>query len=365
MAPVIHALERHPSDFSVVTCSTGQHHKMLGEALEDLNLSPDISLRGTENAGNLIELNSSLLAGMAPVLRDVRPDISLVHGDTATALNAGLASFYSNIFIGHVEAGLRTHNMQAPFPEEFNRRAITAISSVHFAPTPGAADNLTSEGVDASSILVTGNTVIDALFWTADSLRKSPELAAQAASRARLSGKFAVENTTFVLVTSHRRENLDQGIENLCRALVMLADRFPHVHFVWPVHLNPRVQKPVDQFLRGLTNIHLTTPLGYLALVNLMMQCRFVITDSGGIQEEAPSLGKPVLVLRDVTERPESVVSGNARVVGTQTAHIFEAAHELLTDEKAYMGRSNPTLHYGDGNAAERIVSHLREIRHR
>lgn len=237
IAPVVHALTLYPEEFSVVTCSTGQHQKMLDEVLDDLNLSPDISLSDVDTAGSLIELNSSLLASMAPVLRDVRPDISLVHGDTATALNAALASFYSNTFIGHVEAGLRTHNIRAPFPEEFNRKAITAMSSVHFAPTTGAAHNLTSEGVEANRIVVTGNTVIDALFWTADSLRKSPGLASEAMSRTRLSEEFAVDKTPFVLVTSHRRENLADGIENLCRAPVMLANRFPHVYFVWPVHL--------------------------------------------------------------------------------------------------------------------------------
>lgn len=354
MASVIAEIQRRDPLHGEV-CLSGQHQEMLGHILELFAIHPDYNLGVRRQTASLSELLAKILGRLDPILQTSRPDIVLVHGDTTTTLAATLAAFHRRIPVAHVEAGLRTGNLQAPWPEEGNRRIVGTLAALHFAPTRQAADNLRAEGVPESRIIVTGNTVIDSLLQARARLKDSPAAAARFAQHYR----FLNPQHRLLLVTAHRRESFGAGFERICAALRQIALAHPHVDIVYPVHLNPNVQKPVHRHLDGVRNIHLIEPQDYFAFVYLMDRADVILTDSGGIQEEAPSLGKPVLVLRDTTERPEAVAAGTVRLVGTDTPCIVREAVRLLTDAQARrdMGaRHNP---YGDGHAAVRIVDAL------
>jgi UDP-N-acetylglucosamine 2-epimerase (non-hydrolysing) len=351
MAPVVAALRERPG-IRVIVAATGQHREMLDQVLHLFDIRPDHDLDVMRPDQSLAGLFSAVLSGMTELVGRERPDLVLVHGDTSTTLATALAAFYNQTPLGHVEAGLRTGNMRAPWPEEANRRLTAPLAAVHFAPTPTARDNLLAEGIPASSIHVTGNTVIDAL------LQISERIDTEAGLRSSLAARFPFlrADRRLLLVTGHRRENLGDGFQSICQALRALAAR-PDVQLVYPVHLNPKVRMPVQRMLEGAPNIHLLPPQDYLPFVYLLKQAHLVITDSGGIQEEAPALGKPVLVMRETTERPEAVEAGTVRLVGASEATIVAAATELLDDDALHgrMARShNP---YGDGRSAERIAS--------
>jgi UDP-N-acetylglucosamine 2-epimerase (non-hydrolysing) len=354
MAPLIRRLASD-ARFESRVCVTGQHREMLDSVLTCFDIRPDYDIDLMRPNQQLTDVAAATLNGLAPVLAEFRPDYMLVQGDTTTTLAAALAAFYNNIALGHVEAGLRTGDLRAPWPEEANRRMTTVLASLHFAPTATSQRNLLAEDVAAESIHVTGNTVIDALF-----LARS-RIANDAVLQASLARQFPMlaGGARLILVTGHRRENFGRGFEDICRALALLASRFPDVQIVYPVHLNPNVREPVFRLLAHLANVSLIDPLDYLPFVHLMDRSTLIITDSGGIQEEAPSLGKPVLVMRDVTERPEAVEAGTVRLVGTAVARIIDEATTLLTDPAAYQRMSRAINPYGDGHATERIVAIL------
>jgi UDP-N-acetylglucosamine 2-epimerase (non-hydrolysing) len=349
MAPVVKVLARNPAIESRV-CVTGQHRQMLDQVLDLFAIEPDFDLNLMRSGQSLTEITSGVLTGLKAVLRDWQPDWVLVHGDTTTTMATSLAAYYEKIAVGHVEAGLRTRNIYSPWPEEMNRRIAGAIANLHFAPTPTAKQNLMREGVPESAIHVTGNTVIDALLDVVRRLRNDEE-SLQAAK-----GRFGFldRSKKLILVTGHRRENFGAGFENICAALSVLSQR-DDVEVVYPVHLNPNVQEPVRRVLGNKRNIHLIEPLDYLPFVYLMDCAYLLLTDSGGVQEEAPSLGKPVLVMRDTTERPEGVEAGTVRLVGTDTDAIVAAALELLGDSAVYQRMALAVNPYGDGRAAQRI----------
>lgn len=355
MAPVVRALQA-ADGVECLVAVTGQHRAMLDQVLSLFEIQPDIDLDIMRADQGLTHITMAVLEGIGRAVSDLKPDRVLVHGDTTTAFSAALAAFYGKVPVGHVEAGLRTGDVFSPWPEEMNRLLADTISDLYFAPTEGARDNLLAEGADPARISVTGNTVVDALFLTRDKLKSDPDL------RARLDGMFPFLDVSkrLVLVTGHRRENFGRGFESVCAALARLASR-DDVQLVYPVHLNPNVQKPVNDILGGQKNIHLIEPLDYLPFVHLMDKSFMVITDSGGIQEEAPSLGKPVLVTREKTERPEAVTAGTVKLVGTDTDGIVRQAQALLEDEAAYRLMSHAHNPYGDGKAAERIVARICE----
>jgi len=335
-------------------CSTGQHREMLGQALSLFELSPDIDL-GIMRAGQtLTDVSSAVLSGLDDVFTRFQPDRVLVHGDTNTTAASTLAAYYHRIPVSHVEAGLRTGDLGAPWPEEGNRRLVGALADRHYAPTPEARDNLLAENVDPSRILVTGNTVIDALLAVTERLRVENTLAAEAARGL----EFLDPSRRLILVTGHRRENFGQGFEDICLALRRVAER-DDVQIVYPVHLNPAVREPVDRLLAGCDNIHLIEPLGYLPFVWLMGRSDLIITDSGGIQEEAPALGKPVLVMRETTERPEAVAAGTVRLVGTDPDRLLAETLRLLDDRAYHAGMSQASNPYGTGDACRMIVEDL------
>ena len=355
MAPVVGELARFPADFDSRVCVTGQHRDMLDQVLALFAIRPDFDLDIMQPGQSLTDTTCGVLRGLEKVFTRFRPDLVLVHGDTTTTMAAGLAAFYHQIPLGHVEAGLRTGNLQAPFPEEMNRRLAGMLARHHFAPTERARDNLLAEGVAAERILVTGNTVIDALLTVVGRLRTDSDLQRQMSARFA----FLDAHKQLVLVTGHRRENFGAGFDRVCRALRTLVETHPRVQLVYPVHLNPRVQEPVGRLLGGQERVHLLAPLDYLPFVALMDRASLIVTDSGGVQEEAPSLGKPVLVTRETTERPEAVAAGTVRLVGTDEAAIVAQAAELLAAPAG--GRSGAVVNpYGDGHAAERIVRFLR-----
>ena len=355
MAPVVGELARFPADFDSRVCVTGQHRDMLDQVLALFAIRPDFDLDIMQPGQSLTDTTCGVLRGLEKVFTRFRPDLVLVHGDTTTTMAAGLATFYHQIPLSHVEAGLRTGNLQAPFPEEMNRRLAGMLARHHFAPTESARDNLLAEGVAADRILVTGNTVIDALLTVVGRLRTDTGLQRQMAERFA----FLDAHKQLVLVTGHRRENFGAGFERVCRALRTLVETHPRVQLVYPVHLNPRVQEPVGRLLGGQERVHLLAPLDYLPFVALMDRASLIVTDSGGVQEEAPSLGKPVLVTRETTERPEAVAAGTVHLVGTDEAAIVAQAAELLATPAG--GRSGAVVNpYGDGHAAERIVRFLR-----
>ncbi len=353
MAPVVRALKADPR-FDCRLCVTAQHRQMLDQVLDLFGLVPDDDLDLMRDNQTLAELSARALTGLDEVLQRRQPDIVLVHGDTTTSFIAALAAFYRRIPVGHVEAGLRTGDLYAPWPEEFNRRMVGIVGRLHFAPTQRAADALMHEDVPKENIAITGNTVIDALKLVSQRLDEDADLSArQAAQLPRLD-----PSRRLILVTGHRRENFGEGFDNICRALAELARR-PDVQIVYPVHLNPNVQEPVRAMLSNSENVHLIDPQDYLPFVWLLKHCHLVLTDSGGLQEEAPVLGKPVLVMRETTERPEALEAGTAQLVGTDVERIVGAVARLLDDDAAYQAMAQAHNPYGDGTAAQQIAQHL------
>jgi UDP-N-acetylglucosamine 2-epimerase (non-hydrolysing) len=359
MAPVYHALKRAPDRFDVTCCVSAQHRQMLDQVLATFAITPDIDLDLMVPGQDLFDVTSAVLLGMRKVLAERRPDLVLVHGDTTTSMAAALACFYAGVAVGHVEAGLRTWDLAAPFPEEFNRQLTTKLTRWHFAPTATSRENLLREGVDPERIVVTGNTVIDALEYVVARLNEDAALRDRAEAQLARDLRFDWKSARFVLITGHRRENFGEGFLAICRALRALSVRYPDVHFVYPVHLNPNVRDPVNALLRDRPNIWLTEPLTYEPFVSLLKHCYLVLTDSGGIQEEAPSLGKPVLVMREVTERPEAVDAGTVRLVGADEERIVSETALLLDDAETYAAMSRAHNPYGDGLAAARIRATL------
>jgi UDP-N-acetylglucosamine 2-epimerase (non-hydrolysing) len=355
MAPVVKALADHP-DFEAKVCVTAQHRQMLDQVLDIFAIRPDFDLNLMKPGQDLSDITSNVLLGMREVYRQWQPDMVLVHGDTTTTLAASLSAYYAKVRVGHVEAGLRTHNKYSPWPEEMNRRLTGAVADIHFAPTPRSRTNLIAEGVAEAHIHVTGNTVIDALLEVAQRVRTDGEL------RSKLAARFPFLDATkrLILVTGHRRENFGVGFENICHSLAEIASRCD-VQIVYPVHLNPNVQEPVRRILSGMENVYLIEPQDYLPFVYLMDHSDIIITDSGGVQEEAPSLGKPVLVMRDTTERPEAVEAGTVKLVGTDRATIVREANRLLDDAAAYDAMARAHNPYGDGKAASRIRDILKQ----
>lgn len=354
MAPVVKALSRQPG-FESKVCVTAQHRQMLDQVLTLFGIVPDFDLDLMQPGQDLTDITANVLSGMKRVLKEWRPDLILVHGDTTTTFAASLAAYYEKIPVGHVEAGLRTGNIYSPWPEEMNRRLTGAISARHFAPTERARQNLLAEGVSASQIHVTGNTVIDALLQVVERVSHDVSLKAEFA----VQFPFLDDSKKLILVTGHRRENFGDGFENICTALKTLGQR-SDVQIIYPVHLNPNVQEPVRRILSDCPQVQLIAPLDYLPFVYLMSRSYLIITDSGGVQEEAPSLGKPVLVMRDTTERPEAVEAGTVRLVGTDADRIVAEANELLDNDLMYQAMSQAHNPYGDGSAAIRIVEILR-----
>ena len=362
MAPLYHALKKWPDDFEVLVCVTAQHREMLDQVLKVFEIFPKIDLNIMAPGQDLFDVHAEVLLGMRTTIEKYKPEILLVHGDTATSLAAAMAGFYKDILVGHVEAGLRTYDMTAPFPEEFNRQIVTKIAHWHFAPTNLSRDNLLSEKVDSKLVTVTGNTVIDALFWVLERIESDVSRKQLIQDKLNKLLPFNWMCDQFVLITGHRRENFGDGFLQICGALKILANKFPKIHFIYPVHLNPQVQNPVNTILSGLSNVHLLPPLDYEPFIYLLKHSYIVLTDSGGIQEEAPSLGIPVLVMRDVTERPEGIDAGTVRLVGANQDRIVENVAELLESEKSYQLMSKAHNPYGDGNASERIVAVLRGV---
>lgn len=358
MAPLVKRLETEHGLISRV-CVTAQHRQMLDQVLDLFEIRPDHDLNVMRPGQDLYSITSDILQSMRGVLESERPDIVLVHGDTTTTFATTLAAYYQRVAVGHVEAGLRTGNLYSPWPEEANRRLTGSLARMHFAPTELSRTNLLREGIPAEQIVVTGNTVIDALLAVQDKLQSTPRLSAG------LAGKFPFlrDGARVVLITGHRRENFGDGFERICEAIAKLARRYPGIDLIYPVHLNPNVREPVQRLLSDISNVHLIEPLDYLPFVYLMTRSTIILTDSGGIQEEAPSLGKPVLVMRDTTERPEAVEAGTVRLVGTDVSAIVEGVSRLLDDRRAYDEMSFAHNPYGDGRACERIAAALQ--RHR
>ncbi|MFT3717873.1 non-hydrolyzing UDP-N-acetylglucosamine 2-epimerase [Pseudorhodoferax sp.] len=354
MAPVVKGFQAAADRFETVVCVTAQHREMLDQVLRLFEIEPQYDLNVMKPNQDLYDVTCSVLAGLKPVLAAERPDLVLVHGDTTTTLATSLAAYYARAAVGHVEAGLRTGDKYAPFPEEINRKVTGAVADLHFAPTATSRENLLREGVAEASVFVTGNTVIDALFAVVRKLETDPALGAEMQQRF----SFLDPARRLILVTGHRRENFGAGFENICNALADIAERTPDAEILYPVHLNPNVRRPVNEILaaRGLSNVHLIEPVDYLPFVYLMNRAHLIITDSGGVQEEAPSLGKPVLVMRDITERPEAVTAGTVLLVGTSRSAIVEQATRLLQDEAAYVRMSKAHNPYGDGQAVGRIL---------
>lgn len=360
MAPVVQALNEDP-DIESIVCVTAQHRDMLDQVLNLFSITPDVDLNLMRPNQTLPQLTARILTGLEDVFAKYTPDAVLVHGDTATCFAATLSAFYARIPIGHVEAGLRTYDLTAPFPEEGYRQLTDRLTKWYFAPTPKSKQALLDEGISENSVFVTGNTVIDALLWMKDHLQplENPEQIYGSAASV-----ITKTNTRIVLVTGHRRESFGRGFENICQALQQLAKKHPDVHIVYPVHLNPKVQEPVFRLLADFENIHLINPLDYENFVRLMDRSYLILTDSGGIQEEAPSLNKPTLVMRECTERPEGIEAGVVRLVGTSVESIFSETTKLLSDDVAYQKMSDAKNPYGDGTAAQQIVSILRQSQH-
>lgn len=363
MVPLVKKLQQMPEEFQTVVCVTGQHREMLDQVLRLFDITPEYDLNIMKPNQDLYDITSRILLGMRDVLKEVQPDIVLVHGDTTTSMAAALAAFYQQIPVGHVEAGLRTGNIYSPWPEEMNRLVTGRITTHHFSPTPLAKENLLREHVDENQIIVTGNTVIDALQMVVKRLAEDKALASEVAAKITQMG-YDVErldgNRRMVLITGHRRENFGEGFLNICRAIKHLAEQYKDVDFVYPMHLNPNVRKPVLEILgEKAENVFLIEPLDYLPFVYMMQHSTLILTDSGGVQEEAPGLGKPVLVMRDTTERPEAVEAGTVLLVGTNREKIEQGVSMLLDDADTYRRMSEAVNPYGDGLACERIIEYL------
>jgi len=356
MAPLCHALQSNRDVFETTICVTGQHREMLDQVLGLFDIKPDIDLNIMKHGQDLTDVTSSILTGMRDVFSRCTPDLVLVHGDTTTTLATSIAAFYAKIPVGHVEAGLRTNNIYAPFPEEFNRQIVSKLTKWHFAPTESSRTNLLREGYSESEIAVTGNTVIDSLLWILNRLDSDSERKRNIVQLLSNELSFDWQNSKYVLITGHRRENFGGGFINICQALVELSKKYPDIDFIYPVHLNPNVQDPVNSLLFERDNIHLIPPLEYEPFVYLLRGCYLVLTDSGGIQEEAPTLGKPVLVMRDVTERPEAVDAGTVKLVGANKTKIINEVSILLDIGSSYSSMAQASNPYGDGFACERII---------
>lgn len=360
MVPLIKEFKKY-NDFEIKICVSAQHRQMLDQVLNLFEIKPDYDLDIMKANQDLYDISSRVLLGMRDVMKDFCPNVVLVHGDTTTSFVGALAAFYQKIKIGHVEAGLRTNDLYSPFPEEANRQITGVLADFHFAPTQSAKQNLIKEGKNPNSIIVTGNTVIDALFLMIDKIEKNVNLRDEITSILRSKYSNFGSERKFILVTSHRRENFGDGFLNICDALKNIAQNNPEIDIVYPVHLNPNVQKPVREILSNLSNVYLIDPLEYEKFVYLMSKSFFIITDSGGIQEEAPSLGKPVLVTRDTTERPEALQSGAVKLVGTNKNIIIKEAQNLILQKDEFEKMSKANNPYGDGKASERIVEFLKE----
>lgn len=350
MAPLVQKFKEHGNEFETKICITAQHREMLDQVLHLFRIQPDFDLNIMKSAQNLYDITSEILIGIKQVLEEFQPDIVFVHGDTTTSMAAALASYYKKIDVAHIEAGLRTYNIYSPYPEEMNRQLTSKIAKWHFTPTIEAQNNLLQEGIEKKKIFLTGNTVIDALLNVKEIIT----------SKSIILEHYSITNRRFILVTGHRRENFGNGFINICEALKELAYRYPDIDIVYPLHLNPNVKEPVQKLLHNIDNIYLIAPLEYEHFVYLMSNAYFVMTDSGGIQEEAPSLGKPVLVMRDTTERPEAVEAGTVKLVGTDKDTIIKEAQKLLDNEHEYMMMSKAHNPYGDGKACDRIIDFIK-----
>ena len=359
MAPLVKALQKDTEHFETRVCVTAQHRQMLDQVLEVFGITPEYDLNIMAPNQDLYDITAKVLLGLREVLKDFRPDTVLVHGDTTTSMAASLAAFYMQIPVGHVEAGLRTYNMLSPLPEEMNRQVTDRICTYYFAPTEQSRANLLQENIDAKKIFITGNTVIDALLMAVDIISTTAGVKEKMAKELQEKG-YTVGDREYILVTGHRRENFGDGFLHICKAIKELAALHPEMDIVYPVHLNPNVQKPVYELLSGLSNVYLISPLDYLPFIYTMQHSTLLLTDSGGVQEEAPSLGKPVLVMRDTTERPEAVEAGTVKLVGTNAEAIVSNVTALLLDKEMYKRMSETHNPYGDGQACERIIAALR-----
>ncbi|MFA5973324.1 MAG: UDP-N-acetylglucosamine 2-epimerase (non-hydrolyzing) [Lentimicrobiaceae bacterium] len=358
MAPLIKEFQKYPLKFETKVCVTAQHRQMLDQVLNVFDIIPEYDLNIMAPNQDLFDITSKVLLGLKEILITFKPDVVLVHGDTTTSMAASLASFYLKIKVGHIEAGLRTNDMQSPWPEEMNRQVTDRICDFYFAPTELSKQNLIAENIDTKKILVTGNTVIDALFLAVEMIKNKEGLENKIRNEVKESG-YLISERNFVLVTGHRRENFGEGFLNICKALKEIALQNPDIDIVYPVHLNPHVQKPVYELLSDLTNIYLISPLDYLPFVYAMQHSHIILTDSGGIQEEAPSLGKPVLVMRNTTERPEAIEAGTALIIGTDYENIITNVNNLIHDISLYFKMAATHNPYGDGKACQRIVDSL------
>ena len=366
MAPLVKEFQKQPKRVETVVCVTGQHREMLDQVLKIFDIKPDYDLNIMKQGQDLYDVTARVLTGMRDVLKEVKPDVVLVHGDTTTSTAAALAAFYQQIPVGHVEAGLRTHNIYSPWPGEMNRLLTGRLATYHFSPTPLSRNNLIKESVDDRNIIITGNTVIDALYWVVDKIKNNKELDNELEdilSKAGYDVNRLNNGKKLVLITGHRRENFGDGFINMCTAIKDLTVKYPDLDFVYPMHLNPNVRKPIHEVfgenLSGLKNMFFIEPLEYLSFVYLMEKSSIVLTDSGGIQEEAPGLGKPVLVMRDTTERPEALDAGTVKLVGTDYNKIVNEVSSLIDDKAAYEKMSKAVNPYGDGLACGRIVNAL------
>ena len=367
MAPLVKEFQKNSADFRTIVCVTGQHREMLDQVLQIFDIHPDYDLNIMKQGQDLYDVTARVLTGLRDVLEEVHPDVVLVHGDTTTSTATALAAFYAQIPVGHVEAGLRTHNIYSPWPEEMNRQITGRIANYHFAPTVLSQQNLLAEGVKEECIHITGNTVIDALYWVVNRIKEKVTLSDELTSLLKDSGYDSTrleKGKKLVLITGHRRENFGEGFNHMCQAIKFLTEKYPEVDFVYPMHLNPNVRRPIHEVfgedLACLKNMFFIEPLEYLSFVNLMEKAHIVLTDSGGIQEEAPGLGKPVLLMRDTTERPEALSAGTVKLVGTDYDKIVNEVSALLDDAVAYEKMSHAVNPYGDGKACGRIVDVLR-----
>lgn len=368
MAPLVKEFQNHTDEFETIVCVTGQHREMLDQVLDIFEITPDYDLNIMKSGQDLYDVTSRILLGMRDILKKESPDLVFVHGDTSTSTATALASFYQQIPVAHVEAGLRTHNIYSPWPEEMNRQITGRIAAYHFAPTPLSRQNLLSEGIDESHIFVTGNTVIDALHWVVEKIKASPDLQERLQSDLSEKGyditRLSDSERKLILITGHRRENFGEGFIHICEAIKELAESHPNIDFVYPMHLNPNVRSAIHEvFGQDLTqnsNTFFIEPLEYLHFVYLMEKAHIILTDSGGIQEEAPGLGIPVLVMRDTTERPEAVEAGTVKLVGTNKATIIDTTNQLIEDSALYKEMSSANNPYGDGLASNRIVESLK-----